>query len=215
MNPTVRLGLAASLCLLGATPLVAQDTGRFDLGVRGVLSVADGEPANDIPGAGLFGRYRLGEHWRLGVAVDRTEYDFEQPARLLGLRQDPAAEPIDSLAEATVVSLWMERTRGGDRAWDWWWGGGLGFASVDVPAVAGRLASGGRFDIHTEADTEVIASLLAGVDRRLGRRLVLTFALRADQHFADWRVEDRVSGARASVDDYLALGGSLGLAVRF
>jgi hypothetical protein len=217
MSRLARLGLVASLLVLAGTiPLAAQEVAdRFALGVRGVITVADGTPANDIPGAGLFGRYRLGERWRLGLAFDQTEYDFEQPARILGLQQDPALDPIDVLATADTLSVWVERTHGADGPWTWFWGGGVGYSSVDVPVASGPLAGGGRFDVHTDAGDELIASALAGVDRRLGRRFFLQLALRADQHFADWKVVDRVSGRQAAVDDYLAYGGSVGLGFRF
>lgn len=208
---TGRLFAVVVIALSSQVPGWSQE--RFDLGVRGVLSVADGEPANDIPGFGVFGHYRLKDRWSLGLALDRTEYDFEQPARLLGLAQDPALPPIDVVAEATVVSAWLQRDFGRDASpTQWFWGLSLGLASIDVPDAAGPLVgSGGSFDIRTDAGTEVVASALAGWSRRLGRRWFVEFAVRADQHFADWQLTDRVSGARATVDDYLALGGHLGL----
>lgn len=96
--------------------------------------------------------------------MDQTEYDFEQPARILGLQQDQDLEHIE---------------------------------------------------VQTDADSEIIASLLAGFHSRLGNRLFLEFALRADQHFADWKLTDRVSGRTGSIDDYLAYGGYLGVGFRF
>jgi hypothetical protein len=210
VRTAVRVGLAAFLL---AIPAVAQDQ-RFDLGVRGVLTAADGEPANDIPGFGVFGRYRWSDRWSLGLAVDQTEYDFEQPARILGLQQDPRLEPIDVVAEATVISAWLQRDYARART-TWFWGVGLGLASIDVPDAKGPLAGSGSFDIQTDADSEIIASLTGGVIRRLGDRWFLEFALRADQHFADWQLKDRISGATGAIDDYLAWGGHLGFGFRF
>jgi hypothetical protein len=212
--------MTALLSLVLAPAAAAQQPGRFSLGARGVITAADGEPANDIPGAGLFGNYRLSDRWTLGFAVDRTEYDFEEPAKLVGLEQDPAEEAIDALAEATVVSLWLQRdhrrnNRRGNGRTNWFWGGGVGLATVDVPDASGPLAGGGTFDVHTEVDTELIVSLLAGLQRDLGRRWFFEFALRVDQHFADWQIEDRVSGATGSVGNYLAYGGQVGLGFRF
>ena len=202
----------AWMALAGAAPALAQ----FDLGARGILTAADGEPANDIPGLGLFGHYRLGDRWSLGFAVDQTEYDFEEPARIVGLRQDPGLDPIDVVAEATVVSVWLQRNydRPGGRT-TWFWGAGLGVASVDVPDARGSLAGPGTFDIRTEVDSEIILSLLAGVQRRLGSRAFLEFAVRADQHFADWQLTDRNSGATGAIDDYLAYGAHFGIGFRF
>ncbi|HEX5759495.1 MAG TPA: hypothetical protein VF121_09900 [Thermoanaerobaculia bacterium] len=205
---------AAALALALCPPAARAQDGRFDLGLRGVIVAADGEPANDIPGYGLFGHYRLSDRWNLGFAADVAEYDFEQPARILGLQQDPGLEPIDVLAESTTLSAWIERLFGQGRT-EWFLGAGLGLATIDVPDAAGPLAGGGRFDIATEADDEIVASLLGGVRRRVGQRLALELALRADQHLADWQLRDRVSGRTGAIDDYLALGGHFGVSFRF
>lgn len=213
MRRSLSIVLAASA--LALCPALARgQEGRFDLGVRGQIMAADGEPANDIPGYGLFGHYRLSDRWKLGFAVDTAEYDFEEPAKILGLQQSESVEVIDALAESTTVSAWIERTFGRART-EWFLGAGLGFASIDVPDASGPLQGGGRFDIETEADTEIVAQLLGGVRRHIGRRWALEFALRADQHFAKWELRDRVSGRTATIDDYLALGGHLGVSFRF
>lgn len=203
-----------AICLVVLALVLQSPALAHDLGVRGIITAGDGEPANDIPGYGVFGHWRLGERWSIGFAVDRTEYDFEEPAKLVGLRQDQSIEPFDVIAEATVLSAWIERTYPRPSL-DWFWGAGVGFASIDVPDAIGPLEGGGTFDIRTEADSEVIVSLLAGLHRRLGERWMLEFAVRADQHFADWQLTDRVSGNRGAVDDYRALGGHLGFAFRF
>jgi hypothetical protein len=215
MRKTLSIALTASV--LALSPALARgQEGRFDLGVRAVLMAADGEPANDIPGYGVFGHYRLSDRWRLGFAVDTAEYDFEEPAKLVGLSQSPSLEPIDVKAESTTVSAWVERAFGRPQGrTEWFVGAGLGLASIDVPEATGPLANGGRFDIETEVDSEIVAQLLAGVRRQVGQRWALEFALRADQHFAEWKLRDRVSGRTATVDDYLALGGHLGVSFRF
>ncbi|HEX4953579.1 MAG TPA: outer membrane beta-barrel protein [Thermoanaerobaculia bacterium] len=202
--------------LIALPSAAAAESGRSSLGARGMITVADGEPANDIPGFGVFAGYRLNDRWSLGLSVDRTEYDFEEPARLVGLAQDPSLDPIDVIAEATVFQLELRRSfeRLGGR-WVWFVGAGLGAASIDVPDAQGALAGSGTFDIETEADTEVVASLLGGLQRRFGDHWFLELALRADQHFADWQLVDRVSGARGAVDDYIAYGGYFGLGFRF
>ena len=66
------------------------------------VSVADGEPANDIPGFGVQLRYALSDQWSVGAGLGRTEYDFETPASILGIAQDPSMEPVDALATATT-----------------------------------------------------------------------------------------------------------------
>jgi hypothetical protein len=84
-----------------------------------------------------------------------------------------------------------------------------------VPDATGPTLTGDTFDIRTEADTEIIVSLLGGVRRKLGERWFVEFTLRADQHFADWTSTDQVSGDSATVDDYYAYGGNLGFGYRF
>lgn len=215
MRRSLSIVLAASALVL-CPALARGQEGRFDLGVRAVLTGADGEPANDIPGYGAFGHYRLSDRWKLGFAVDTAEFDFEQPAKVLGLRQSESVDVIDSLAESTTVSAWIERTFGRPQGrTEWFLGAGLGLASVDVPDASGPLQGGGRFDIETEVDSEIVAQLLGGLRLHFGRRWGLEFALRADQHFAKWEVRDRVSGRTATIDDYRALGGHLGVSFRF
>lgn len=207
-----------SICLAGAVVLaltLQSPALAHDFGVRGIITGADGVPANDIPGYGAFGHWRLNERWSLGLAVDRTDYDFERPAEIVGLRQDPNVEDIDAIAEATILSAWIERTYPRPGRLEWFWGAGLGYASLDVPDATGPLEGGGTFDVRTEVDSEVIASFLGGLHLRLGERWIVELALRADQHFADWQVTDRISGNRGAVDDYRALGGHFGIGFRF
>jgi hypothetical protein len=210
-----RTAAAASAVFVMCTPAEAEER-TFALGVRALVTAADGEPANDIPGMGVLGRYALNERWSIGAALDRTEFDFEEPAKVIGIVQDPALEPIDALAEAIVVSAWLERTfTQPQRPMTWFVGAGIGAASVDAPDVVGARADGGQFNVHTEIDTEIIASIVGGVRLDFGSRWYAEFSVRADQHFADWRIVDRISGAQGSIDDYLALGGHLAVGVRW
>jgi hypothetical protein len=210
-----RTAAAASAAFIMCTPVEAEER-SFALGARALITAADGEPANDIPGIGVLGRYTFNEHWSIGAAIDRTEFDFEEPAKLIGIAQDPTLEPIDALAEGTVLSAWLERTFTRPQTPTIWFiGVGLGAASVDVPDAAGVRADGGQFDIRTDVDTEIIASVVGGVRRNFGERWYAEFSVRADQHFADWRIVDRISGAQGSIDDYLALGGHLAVGIRW
>jgi hypothetical protein len=210
-----RTAAAASAALVMCTAVEAEER-TFAVGVRTQVTAADGEPANDIPGVGIIGRYALNEHWSIGAAIDHMEYDFEEPAKVIGIAQDPTLEPIDALAEANVLSAWLERTFIRPQSpTTWFIGVGLGAASVDVPDVAGARADGGQFAIRTDVETEIIASLVGGVRRNFGGRWYAEFSLRADQHFAEWRIVDRVSGAQGSIDDYLALGGYLAVGIRW
>jgi hypothetical protein len=208
----------AATCLAvvgGAVHAHAADSG-FQAGVLAAVSVADGEPANDIPGFGAQLRYALSDRWSIAASLVHAEYDYETPANIAGVAQDPSLEPIDALATATSLSAWMERTfnpDGGDNTW--FVGFGLGAATVDAPDVSGPTANGGQFDVHTEVSTEILLSGLAGVRRTLGTTWYVEFLVHATQHLADWQVEDRVSGASGSIDDYLSLGGHLAIGIRW
>lgn len=208
------IAVATSVFSLNETARAGED--RFDAAVRVLITAADGEPANDIPGYGVQAGYTMNERWRLGVALDLLEFDFEEPAKIIGIAQDASHEAIDAKAEATTISAWIERRFGDTQSRTHWFAGaGIGASSVDVPDATGRRADGGQFDIHTEVDTEIIASLIAGVRRDMGERWYLEFALRADQHFADWQIADRVSGAQGSSGDYLAWGGQFAVGLRW
>jgi hypothetical protein len=208
--------LLACLVLLLQANASAQDDERFEIGLRGNLTAASGEPANDISGYGVFARYRLNERWSIGVAYDRAEFDFEKPAAVLGLRQDASVDPIDALAKSSTLSAWMQRNyRREGSPYRWFWSVGLGSASVDVPDARGPLDGGGTFDVKTDAKRELILSLGAGVQRGFGKHWFVEGALRADQHFAKWELTDRVSGRKGEIDDYLALGLYVGFGYRF
>jgi Outer membrane protein beta-barrel domain len=201
--------------LLSPLPATADDAGRVAVGLRLGTTLASGVPANDIPGYGILGRYRLNDRWSVGLAFDRNKFDYEEPARRLGIPLDPDAEPIDAKAEADIVSVFVERSIAESQSREWFLGAAVGMAFTDVPDVTGPTATGGTFDIRTEVDRELIASLLGGVRQRFGERWFAEFTLRADQHFAAWEPEDRVSGATGRHDDYFAYGGHLGIGYRF
>jgi hypothetical protein len=206
----------ACLAAMLMCPMVFGGDRALHLGVWLGVDVADGEPANDIPGFGLALRYALHGDWAFGAGVGRTEYDFETPAELLGITQDPAIEPVDSLAEATTISAWAERAFvPGQGRVSWFAGAGLGAAFVDVPDASGPRADGGQFDIQTDVSTEIIVTGFAGVRRTLGERWFAEFRVHANQHLADWKMRDRVSGATGTIDDYLSLGGRLTVGMRW
>jgi hypothetical protein len=206
-SSTSTLTIAAMAIASALSPDAAAQEHRMDLGLRLQVTAADGEPANDMPGAGVLAHYVVNGEGILAAAVDRIRFDFEEPANIVGIAQDPAIEPVDALAEATTLSLWAERSISDrTRLANFFVGAGLGAAFMDVPAVTGPRADGGRFDIHTDADTEILAAALVGMRRRFGEHWYGEIALRVEQHFADWRVTDRISGAQGAIDDYFTWG---------
>ena len=203
--------------LLAAPAVLAAQEPRYELGVRLGAVAADGEPTNDIMGGGVYGRYRLSDGWRLGLAVDHSpDFDVERPYEFLGFAGDPAAGEVDAAGTSTNLLAWIERVHARPQGrLEWFWGVGAGVGSVDVEPVAGPLAGGGRYDIVQEVGTELLATALAGLRIRLGSRWSLEAAIRAEQHQTDWTVTDRRSGRTVELDDYLTTGGHFGLAYRF
>lgn len=213
--PTLR-ALVLAVALSAAPGIACADDHRLALAARLNLSAANGEPANDMPGFGVLAHYRLSDRWLLGVGLDRAEFDYEEPARIVGIAADPSLEPVDAIAESTILSAWLERTFGPSEArLTWFVAGGLGAASIDVPNATGLRADGGAFDVRTEVDTEIIASLIGGARWTPGGKWFVELALRAEQHFADWQSTDQVSGATGSIDDYTAYGLYAGFGIRF
>jgi hypothetical protein len=189
----------------------------FDLGVRADALVGDGNPANDVPTASLFGRRHLNDRWGVEVIASHSpKFDVERTPEFLGITQDPALEVIDSKGTSTTFQIYLERWYGRPgRRLEWYWGVGAGLASVDVEDVSGRSAGGRPFTIQVEAGTEPIVGATAGLRFRLGERWGLETSFRAEQHYADWEVREVATGATASVKDYLLTGLHLGLGYRF
>lgn len=197
-------------------PVEAQES-RFDLGLRLNLLGGSGNPTNDVLGGGLFGHYKLNERWSAGFSLDQVdEFDIERSPTFLGLVQEPSVGDIDSKGSSTGARGWIERAyRRDGRRTEWFWGVGVGADSIDVDPVVGPLAGGGTFDITIDAGTDLIVLGTAGLRLNVGKRSAFEFALRVDQHFADWKVLDRVSGRTATVSDYTLTGAHVGWIFRF
>lgn len=211
--------LAAAIKLAMALPAGAEEMDRFDLGFRANVIGADGEPTNDIPSVGLYGRYRLDDHWRLGVGVDySSKFDVERPHEFLGLVGDPESgeSEIDAHATSTNLLAWIERAYGApETRLEWFWSLGGGVGVVDVDALSGPLAGGGSYEIVEDVGTELLAMGMGGLRVRLAKAWTFEAALRLEQHFTDWVVTDLQSGASISLDDYLVRGVHLGIGYRF
>ena len=198
--------------LTGDARAQAEDS-PYEIGLRFVVLNARGEPTNDMLGGGLYGRYRLNDRWLIGAAVDSVSGDFERPYLLVGL-----ASPmeIDATDDSLLISVWAEREYGNPaRKSRWFWGAGLGFTSPDVNDVTGPVTGGGTFDLTTDAGSETIVMLNGGFRTRIGRRFSFEVSVRADQHFADWKITDRMSGMTGTIDDYTVVGLNVGGAIRF
>lgn len=145
---------------------VAQD--HFQIGARAGITLADGTPANDIMVAGIFGRYRLSDKWLVGGAFNYTAYDFEDPAKLLGV---DASKVEDASMTEYIASAWIEREFNTDGKWlTPFVGAGLGLGFLDVGEASGTLNGGGTYNISSTTGVEIIPSILAGLRINLGKR---------------------------------------------
>src|SRR5688500_15728736 len=84
LGATAAGALAATGWTIGCDTALAEDR-RFDVGLRGVVIIGDGEPSNDMIGYGVLGRWEFRESWHLGVALDSVSFDYETPYRVLGI----------------------------------------------------------------------------------------------------------------------------------
>lgn len=119
--------LVLLLVVLSAAPLTfAQTLGEFEIGVRPYILGAGGEPANDIVGTGVLGRYYLSDTWSIAAAVEVAEYDFERPWLTVGIEQDTSGGVIDAPTSTTTFIVWAEREFGHSAATRWYVGFGAG-----------------------------------------------------------------------------------------
>jgi hypothetical protein len=214
-NSMRRIAILSVLPFLLAAAAAGAQAGdsRWELGARYLVLNAGGEPTNDIAGGGIFARYRLNDRWLLGFAADSLSGDYERPYEFVGLS---SPEEIDSTVDAQVFSGWVEREHGRpDGRLRWFWSFGLGFSSPDTEDITGPTTGGGSFDITTDAGSETMVLLGAGLRRRIGSAWRLEVAARAEQHFADWQITDRVSGRTGGIDDYTNYGVQLGFTYGF
>jgi hypothetical protein len=208
--------LAVVALVLASSDAFGQAPDTAQAGVRVTVVTAGGEPANDIIGTGGFVRLPLDARWKIGAAVDLAEHDFEVPTRVLGLEQPPDEHVVDATVSTTMISAWIEREQGRlETPLLWFWGGGLGIGLPEVDDAAGALADGTTFDITTDAGTEFLVSAFLGVRWRPFRHLSIELAARADHHFSQWSVTDRVSGRTGATGDYTGVGGHFAIAYRF
>lgn len=181
-------------------PSTAAD-GKFDFGFRTDLGLGSGVPTNDIVGYSLYGHYKLNDRWNVGFGFDHSpEFDFEGTPAILELT---TPEVSDAKGTSITVSGWIERVyQRPEGHFEWFWNAGLGLNSVDMKDVAGPLAGGGTYDIKTDTGSEFQAMVGVGARRWFGDSWGLELAIHRDQHFADWKLTDRVSAATGTINDY-------------
>lgn len=209
----------AYLFSLGAliAPLVhAEDEPQNEYGLRANVLLGDGTPANDILGIGLIGRRYLDHGWFIGGSLDTYAYDFERPAALLDITQDPDSAVIDADAKATVLGGFLGREYGdANTGFRWFWTLGLGAGTSSVNDLRGAVDGGGTFDLEFDTGTDIQLMSTLGTSWYFSSKWSASFTARFEHHFTDIRITDRVSGATRSIDSQSPLGGYVSINYRF
>jgi len=210
---SILIGIIAFSCSFA---VAEDDESNFDIGLRGNVLLGDGVPANDILGFGVIARYKLNNGWFIGAGLDSYAYDFEHPADLVGLRQDPDLPAIDASAENTVLNasighLYNET----DRGFDWFWTLGIGFASPTVDDVSGPTDTGGTFDMTFDVSDEIHLMGTIGSSYNFSEKWSAGFAARIEHHFMDVLVTDTVTGNTFQIDSQSPLGAYISLNYKF
>jgi hypothetical protein len=205
--------LAAGLCT--TTVAAHAQEGQPEIGLRPFVLLSQGEPSNDMTGAGIVGSWRWNDDWFLGIGLDSLSFDYERPQRVLGIQQDPGIATVDGSNSFTRLSGWVERRYDRSGKWDWFWNAGLGFASVDADVVAGPLASGGTFNIVTDAGSEVHLIGSAGIRRPIGKTWTFAAAFHLEHHLTDYAITDTDSGATGKIGSHTPVGLSATFSFRF
>jgi hypothetical protein len=186
---------------------------KFAIGIRGGTFLGDGEPSNDLPMFGIYGRYNWSEKWNMSLSLDYLSGDFERPYKLLGI--DSTTE-LDSDMTNIIITIWGEREFSlKSQKLKPYIAGGIGIGLVDVDDLSGNVSGGGQFDIKTDGGIEFIPALAVGLRYLFGERWEAEIAGRYNYHIADWDVEDRISGKSDSLDNYSTYGFYLGLGFQF
>jgi hypothetical protein len=204
--------LIAAAALYRPAAATAQDS-RLELGVRGIVLLGKGTPANDMVGEGLIGRFSVGDAWHLGVALDNATFDYETPNKTLGL---PASAVVDGTNGWQRVAALVERRYETDGRWRWQWLAGLGYADVKpIANVTGQRADGGTFDIATTAEDELHVFAGGGAHRELGQRWLFDATLTIEHHDTRYELVDSVSGALGTIGAQTVYGIAVGVSYRF
>lgn len=208
------------LCTLAVVLLAAAGCGRqpglLDIGVRPIAMSADGSPANDMLGGGVYGRLDLPKNWKVGAAIDQFKFDFENSAKAVGLQQATTIGTIDNKVTSLTLSGWIERILVTERLpLELFLTGGIAFASLTADDAAGPLAGGGTFDVRIDDGIEYLLLFTAGARWKVHRHFGLEAVVRLDNHFGDWDIRDTVSGNTGKIETYFAIGAHLGVYYRF
>lgn len=205
--------LLTALLLPISTPSLAE-TSKFSINVGPNIELANGTPANDLIGFRMGGHYRWKPGLMLGIALDIYEYDFEKPTKAVSIVQDESKGVIDAATTSTNITAWLQKSILASKD-NLYWKAGFGIGIVSIDDVTGPVRGGGTFNITTEPGNEFI--VLAGLGYRydFSKNIAIKLETDLNQHFANWKVKDKITGNTGSVDDYTSYGFRLGFSYQF
>ena len=193
---------------------VAQDN-QLEIGLRPMVLASQGEPANDMLGGGIVVTWQWRDDWFFGAALDSMSFDYERPQNILGIQQDRDLATIDGSNSFTRLSGWIERRYDLESVWSWFWNAGLGFAAVDADVVSGPTASGGTFNIVTDASNEAHLMTSIGVRHPIGARWSFAATFHLEHHLTDYKIQDTVTGTTGTIGSHSPVGASVTFSYRF
>ena len=200
--------------IIAPMTLTAAEDSRNELSARLNIVGSTGTPTNDMLGYGLMYHRKLNDDWYLGISLDHSpEFDVETPNDLFDI---DSVNETDAVGSMTMLTAVAERRYAMESSnWSWFWNLGLGVADYDFDNAKGGIEGGGSFDIKVESDTEAVVLGGIGLMQRLGENWSARYELGFEQHFADWKVTNEVTGDTDSYDDFTVTGARLGLNYRF
>ncbi len=214
LSTKLNLFLGIFILVLSPQGLQAETGAQYELSARGNIVGASGTPSNDILGIGFILHRKLSDDWYLGFGLDiAPEFDVERPNEELDIKSVSETDALGTMYMFTVVA--DRRLMLVSEGWIGFWNLGAGIADIDVDDADGDVAGGGRFDIKIDADTEYVLIGSVGALQRLGEHWSARYEATLEQHFADWEIEDRVTGRTDSYDDYTVYGLRVGFNYRF
>ena len=178
--------------------------------------VGTGTPTNDMIGAGIVVKRAISDKAKVAFGFDMfSGFDFERPAETLGIQQATGIKAIDATGDKTSFSLWYEGALSETIERGFYWKAGASLGLVDVGTASGATASGGTFNISTDAGTEFAVLAGIGYSASLTENLNFNASFDVQENFADWTLTDSVSGASGSVGNYLTYGLRIGFNYRW
>ena len=205
--------LAALVLFFAGEPSYSQV--HPEIGIRGNVMFGDGTPANDIQGAGVIGKIYYSSGWYLSGTLDVYDYDFERPTSLVAIQPSSGTDAVASKVRSTVLGAAFGRHYGERSGFDWFWSAGVGVGVPNARSIAGTAQNGSPYFLEIDARTEIHLMGTLGTTYNWTDKWSITGAARAEHHFLDINVTDRMSQIAADVRRQSPIGAYWSLNYKF